>query len=60
MPTIEEFLDDAKRRMDKSIETTRTEFNSVRTGRSASPTPGRSGRRSAWCSASTCKAACTS
>ncbi len=36
MPTIEEFLDDARRRMDKSIETTRTEFNSVRTGR-ASP-----------------------
>ena len=35
MPTIEEFLDDAKRRMDKSIETTRTEFNSVRTGRAS-------------------------
>jgi len=35
VPTIEEFLDDAKRRMDKSIETTRTEFNSVRTGRAS-------------------------
>jgi ribosome recycling factor len=35
MPTIEEFLDDAKRRMDKSIETTRNEFNSVRTGRAS-------------------------
>ncbi len=35
MPTIEEFLDDAKRRMDKSIETTRIEFNSVRTGRAS-------------------------
>ena len=35
MPTIEEFLEDAKRRMDKSIEMTRTEFNSVRTGRAS-------------------------
>ena len=35
MPTIEEFLDDARRRMDKSIETTRTEFNGVRTGRAS-------------------------
>ncbi len=35
MPSIEEFLEDAKRRMDKSIETTRTEFNSVRTGRAS-------------------------
>ena len=35
MQTIEEFLADAKRRMDKSIETTRTEFNSVRTGRAS-------------------------
>ena len=35
MPTIEEFLEDARRRMDKSIETTRTEFNSVRTGRAS-------------------------
>ena len=35
MPTIEEFLEDAKRRMDRSIETTRTEFNSVRTGRAS-------------------------
>src|SRR5256714_341880 len=36
MPAIEEFLTDATRRMDKSIESTRQEFNSVRTGR-ASP-----------------------
>ena len=35
MPTIEDFLEDAKRRMDRSIETTRTEFNSVRTGRAS-------------------------
>ena len=35
MATIEEFLQDATRRMDKSIETTRTEFNSVRTGRAS-------------------------
>jgi ribosome recycling factor len=36
MPPIEDFLTDATRRMDKSIESTRHEFNSVRTGR-ASP-----------------------
>src|ERR671933_1486380 len=36
MPAIEDFLTDATRRMDKSIESTRQEFNSVRTGR-ASP-----------------------
>jgi len=36
MPPIEDFLADATRRMDKSIESTRQEFNSVRTGR-ASP-----------------------
>ena len=36
MPAIEDFLADATRRMDKSIESTRQEFNSVRTGR-ASP-----------------------
>ena len=36
MPPIEDFLADATRRMDKSIESTRHEFNSVRTGR-ASP-----------------------
>src|SRR5687767_15519217 len=35
MPSIEEFLEDAKRRMDRSIETTRNEFNSVRTGRAS-------------------------
>src|SRR5919201_2493235 len=36
MPPIEDFLAEATRRMDKSIESTRHEFNSVRTGR-ASP-----------------------
>jgi ribosome recycling factor len=36
MASIEEFLADAQRRMDTSIEHTRHEFNSVRTGR-ASP-----------------------
>ena len=36
MAAIEDFLADATRRMDKSIESTRQEFNSVRTGR-ASP-----------------------
>jgi ribosome recycling factor len=36
MAAIEDFLADAKRRMDKSIEATHNEFNSVRTGR-ASP-----------------------
>ena len=36
MAAIEDFLADATRRMDKSIESTRHEFNSVRTGR-ASP-----------------------
>src|ERR687883_24461 len=36
MPAIEAFLADATRRMDKSIDSTRQEFNSVRTGR-ASP-----------------------
>jgi ribosome recycling factor len=36
MGAIEDFLADAKRRMDKSIETTHHEFNSIRTGR-ASP-----------------------
>ena len=36
MAAIEEFLSDAERRMDSSIEHTRHEFNSVRTGR-ASP-----------------------
>jgi ribosome recycling factor len=32
---IEELLDDAKRRMDKSVEATAHEFNTVRTGRAA-------------------------
>jgi ribosome recycling factor len=36
MAAIEEFLADAKRRMDRSIEATHNEFNSIRTGR-ASP-----------------------
>jgi ribosome recycling factor len=36
MAAIEDFLADAKRRMDKSIEATHNEFNSIRTGR-ASP-----------------------
>ena len=36
MAAIEDFLVDAKRRMDKSIEATHHEFNSIRTGR-ASP-----------------------
>ena len=35
MAGIEEFLSDATRRMDKSIESTRHEFNSVRTGRAS-------------------------
>jgi ribosome recycling factor len=33
MAAIEDFLADAKRRMDKSIEATHHEFNSIRTGR---------------------------
>jgi ribosome recycling factor len=36
MSAIDDFLADAKRRMDRSIESTRDEFNSIRTGR-ASP-----------------------
>src|ERR687888_1355937 len=36
MATLEELLQDAKRRMDKSVESTRHELNSIRTGR-ASP-----------------------
>ena len=35
MAAIEEFLADCVRRMDGSIEHTRTEFNSVRTGRAS-------------------------
>jgi ribosome recycling factor len=35
MAAIEDFLSDATRRMDKSIETTRSEFNTVRTGRAS-------------------------
>src|SRR5207244_946908 len=36
MATLDELLQDAKRRMDKSVESTRHELNSIRTGR-ASP-----------------------
>jgi ribosome recycling factor len=35
MAAIEDFLADAKRRMDKSIEATHHEFNSIRTGRAS-------------------------
>lgn len=35
MGAIEDFLADAERRMDKSIEATRAEFNTVRTGRAS-------------------------
>ena len=35
MAAIEDFLADCERRMDRSIETTRQEFNSVRTGRAS-------------------------
>jgi ribosome recycling factor len=35
MSAIDEFLEDCQRRMDKSIEMTRHEFNSVRTGRAS-------------------------
>jgi ribosome recycling factor len=35
LAAIEEFLTDCEQRMDKSIEATRTEFNSVRTGRAS-------------------------
>ncbi len=35
MASIEEFLSDARRRMDTSIEHTRSEFNSIRTGRAS-------------------------
>jgi ribosome recycling factor len=35
MPTVDEFIEDAVRRMDRSIQTTRDEFNSVRTGRAS-------------------------
>jgi len=35
LASIEEFLSDARRRMDTSIEHTRSEFNSIRTGRAS-------------------------
>jgi ribosome recycling factor len=35
MAQVDELLQDASRRMDKSVETTRTEFNGIRTGRAS-------------------------
>jgi ribosome recycling factor len=35
MATLEEWIDDATRRMDKSVEHARSEFNTVRTGRAS-------------------------
>src|ERR687888_227382 len=35
MATLEELIDDAQTRMDKSVEHARTEFNTVRTGRAS-------------------------
>jgi ribosome recycling factor len=35
MPPIDDFINDAVRRMDKSVETTQHEFNSIRTGRAS-------------------------
>jgi ribosome recycling factor len=35
MPTVDELIQDAMHRMDKSVEATRTEFNTVRTGRAS-------------------------
>jgi ribosome recycling factor len=35
MAELDELIDDAQRRMDKSVESTRHEFNSVRTGRAS-------------------------
>ena len=35
MPTVDEFIQDAQKRMDASVEHTRTEFNTVRTGRAS-------------------------
>ncbi len=35
MPPVDDLMQDAKRRMDKSVENTRTEFNGVRTGRAS-------------------------
>src|ERR687887_658238 len=35
MATVDELLQDATRRMDKSVESTRSEFNTVRTGRAS-------------------------
>jgi ribosome recycling factor len=35
MATVDELIQDATHRMDKSVESTRTEFNTVRTGRAS-------------------------
>ena len=35
MPTVDELIQDAQKRMDSSVEHTRTEFNTVRTGRAS-------------------------
>ena len=35
MPTADELIQDAQKRMDASVEHTRTEFNTVRTGRAS-------------------------
>ena len=35
MPTVDEFIQDAQKRMDASVEHTKTEFNTVRTGRAS-------------------------
>ena len=35
MPTVDELVQDAQKRMDASVEHTRTEFNTVRTGRAS-------------------------
>ena len=35
MATVDEIIDDASRRMDRSVDSTRGEFNTVRTGRAS-------------------------
>jgi ribosome recycling factor len=35
MPTVDELIQDAMRRMDKSVDSTKTEFNTIRTGRAS-------------------------
>ena len=34
---IDDFIQDATRRMDKSVESTQVEFNTIRTGRASAP-----------------------